>query len=156
MDADFINPFISAVTNTMETVVGFTPERFAPYLKKDALVKGDVTGIIGFTEKNITGSVSMSLTTDTAIYIHNQMTGDLIKCVTPEVQDSVGELTNTVAGGAKQDFTKMGFAYHISIPTIIVGRNHTLHHQLTAQVLAIPFKLENHPFLLELSLKTNN
>jgi len=153
MNVELINPFITAVFDTMETMVGMTPTREAPYVKDHALPQGDVTGIIGFAEKDVIGSVALSFPIETILKIYNLMMGESESRITREVQDLAGELTNIVAGGAKKQFSQSGVSFHISIPTIVVGRNHTIHHQLNTSVLVIPFHLEKHPFILEVSMK---
>jgi len=70
-----------------------------------------------------------------------------------DVHDLIGELTNIVAGGAKQSLAKKNMSFHISIPTIVVGKNHSLRHQVNIPVIAVPFTLDDDPFVLEVSMK---
>lgn len=49
MDAKLINPFINATTNVLETMAFIKSVPGKPYLKKDDVAKGDVTGVIGIT-----------------------------------------------------------------------------------------------------------
>ncbi len=51
MNADYINPFLHATINVLETMAFIKPRlNGKPYLKKrEDLTKGDVTGIIGLT-----------------------------------------------------------------------------------------------------------
>ncbi len=153
MEVKYINPFMTAVSNTMEMMLGIAPGRQAPYLKKDKLTKGDITGLIGFAEKNVTGSVALSFTQDAALWIYQLMTGEEQQSLTRDVQDSIGELTNIVAGGAKTALAEEGLSFHISIPSVIVGKDHLISHKLNIPVVAIPFKLEDHTFLMEVSMK---
>ena len=156
MNVKMINPFIKAVLNCFETMAGITPERQAPYLKDTALAQGDITGIIGFAEKNVLGSVSLSFPLASILKVYNIMMGETETRITREVQDLAGELTNIVAGGAKKAFSESGISFHISIPTIVTGKDHTIHHQLSTPVLVIPFKLEDSPFLLEVTMKVDS
>ncbi len=153
MEVKYINPFMTSVMNTMEMMLGINPERQAPYLKKDKLTKGDITGLIGFAEKNVTGSVALSFTREAALWIYELMTGDAKDKLSREVQDSIGELTNIVAGGAKTALAEDGLSFHISIPSVIVGKDHLISHKLDIPVVAIPFKLNEHTFLMEVSMK---
>ena len=153
MNVKLINPFINAVSECFVTTVGIKPERQAPYLKDNALAQGDITSIIGFAEKNVVGSIALSFPNETALKIYNIMMGENETRPTHEVLDLVGELTNIVASSAKQEFAKDNLSFHISIPTIVVGRNHTIHHQINMPVLAIPFVLDNKSFILEVTMK---
>jgi chemotaxis protein CheX len=81
------------------------------------------------------------------------MVGDVATKISNDVQDTVGELANIVAGGAKTEFDKQGMAFHISIPTVVVGQNHTIIHKGNTPVVLLPFRLESLEFVMEISLK---
>ncbi len=153
MNAEIINPFVRALFDIFETMVGLTPVREAPYIKNNSMSQGDVTGVIGFAEKDLLGSVALSFSNKAAIKVYNAMMDENITKLTPGVQDLVGELTNIVAGGAKKEFAKDGLSFHISIPIIVVGRNHAIRHQFNVPVLVVPFKLDEDTFILEVSMK---
>jgi chemotaxis protein CheX len=153
MDVKFINPFVKSVINTLETMAGKTPVRLAPSLKQDNCAKGDISGIIGFAGKDVHGSVALSFPQETVLKIYSLMVGDVATKINNDVQDTVGELANIVAGGAKTEFDKQGMAFHISIPTVVVGQNHTIIHKGNTPVVLIPFQLESCEFVMEISLK---
>lgn len=153
MDVQFINPFIQSVMNTMEMMVGEKPGRAQPYVKDNKVTQGDVTGIIGFAEKNVTGSVALSFPENTAFHVYNMLTGEDPESISREVQDSIGELTNIVAGGAKAELAKQGLSFHISIPSVIVGRNHAISHKVDTPVVVLPFTLGQFQFVMEVSMK---
>jgi chemotaxis protein CheX len=154
MDVKFINPFVNSVINTLATMAGKTPVRLAPSLKQDNRAKGDISGIIGFAGKSVHGSVALSFPQATALKIYSLMLGENVTTINEAVQDIVGELANIVAGGAKTEFEKEGMAFHISIPTVVVGRNHSIIHKCSTPVVLIPFRLESCDFVMEISVKT--
>ena len=156
MDVKYINPFVHAVINTMETMLGVVPERMTTYLKEDEKAHGDISGIIGFGEANIVGSVALTFPTETAIKVYKLMIGDEVTSLNEEVRDTVGELSNIVAGSAKKEFADMDILYHLSIPTVVVGKDHTVIHKGGMGVVVIPFELDNSPFTMEISMKVNN
>ena len=49
MDVTLINPFINATINVLETMAFVTVTAEKPYLKKDNIAVGDVTGVMGLT-----------------------------------------------------------------------------------------------------------
>ncbi len=155
MDVKFINPFIESLINTLEMMVGITPGREQLYIKEDKMTHGDITGIIGFAERNITGSIALSFPNDAALMIYGLMTGENVAQINREVQDSIGELANIVAGGAKSELAKSGLAFHISIPSVIVGKNHAISHKVDTPVVVIPFLIgkAKHRFVMEISMK---
>lgn len=153
MDVRLINPFVNAVFSTLETMVGISPERDELYLKDNPLTQGDVTGIIGFAESGVFGSVALTFPTSTLLYIYGLMMNERVTKISREVQDLAGELTNIVAGVAKQELSKDGMNFHISIPTIVAGKNHSIRHQMNIPVLVVPMKLKDRPFILEVAIK---
>ena len=62
MKAEFINPFLNAAKNVLETMAQtqVTPQK--PRLKDGTTSYGEVTGIIGMTSAEITGSMIVSFT----------------------------------------------------------------------------------------------
>lgn len=73
--------------------------------------------------------------------------------VTVDVRDCVGELINIITGYAKKDFAKIDIDFHISIPTVIVGKNHTINLQSGMLVIVVPYGLEgDFKFTLEASM----
>ena len=56
MDVKYINPFLEGTIEVLKTMAFVNPKPGKPYLKKNNLAKGDVSGIIG-----ITGTIKGSL-----------------------------------------------------------------------------------------------
>jgi chemotaxis protein CheX len=156
MEVKYINPFVNSVLNAMETMLGITPDRLPPFLKSANLTHGDVSGIIGFGGKDISGSVVLSFPTETALGVYEKMMGEPASRINSDVQDTIGELTNIVAGGAKKDFSEEGLSFHISIPTVIVGKNHALGHKFDIPAVVVPFRIGKSAFTMEISLKIGN
>lgn len=153
MDVQYINPFITAVISTMEMMVGINPTRKTPYLKEGNLTEGDITGLIGFAERNITGSVALSFPQATAFRVYTAMTGESVSSMNQKVQDCIGELANIVAGGAKTELAAVGLSFHISIPTVIVGNKYLISHKVDTPVVVIPFALDNDSFIMEVTMR---
>jgi chemotaxis protein CheX len=153
MKIDYINPFNNAVFNAMETMVGIQVSRDKPYLKKDNYTTGDITGIMGMAGKLLAGSVALTFPEKSILQIYEKMIGETATSLSSEVQDMVGELVNIVVGGAKTEFTELGISYQLSIPMVVTGPNHVIKHKFENPIIAIPFKWENNPFTMEISIK---
>jgi chemotaxis protein CheX len=153
MDAKYINPFVVAMVNSLETMLNITPERGQPYLKKEGQTQGDISAIIGFAGPAVTGSVALSLPTPVALKFYSLMMGEKVYRITNDVQDTVGELANIIAGGAKAELSKEGITFNISIPTVVVGPGHTISHRNDIPVMVIPFEIGKHRFVLEVTMK---
>jgi len=153
LKAEYINPFIESVHNMMETMMGVTPQRQGIKIKEEPLTSGDISGIIGFADKNITGAVALSFPIETALKVYQLMMDETAESLNSDVQDIVGELANMVAGGAKKAFAEAGYQFHISIPSVIIGNNHAIFHKMGTPVVVVEFLVEGKPFCMEVSMK---
>jgi len=135
--------------------MGDSPEPKAPYVKGEALTQGDITGVIGFAENNVTGAIVLSFPEETAVKLYSSMTGENIFKINHDVEDSIGEITNIVAGGAKTVLAEEGLSFHISIPSVIVGKNHSISHTIEIPIIVIPFTINKLRFSMEVSMKVS-
>ena len=156
MDVKYITPFVESVFHTMSTMLGETPKRKEMQMKNDNPANGDISGIVGFASDKIYGSVALTFPSETAIKCYNMMVGDNVDMITDDVRDTVGELTNIVAGGAKKKYADQDLSFDISIPTIVLGKNHVLSHKVGTPVVVVPFMIGEHPFVMEISVKLEN
>lgn len=153
MKIEFINPFVNAVTNAFETMIGISPERNKPYIKDGRVTNADVTGLIGFAEKNISGSIALSFPKETILKIYEAMMGEQVNELNEDVDDVVGEMTNIVAGGAKMEFAELGYPFNISLPLVVEGRNHVIKHRHESQIIVIPLLFDTSTFSMEICIK---
>jgi len=65
-------------------------------------------------------------------------------------------LANIVAGRAKKDLSEDGLSFHISIPTVVVGKNHSLGHKVDIPAVVVPFNIGKNTFTMEVSMKLSN
>ena len=59
MDIKLINPFIEATLHVIETIASTSAKAGKPFVKKDKVARGDVSGVIGLTGGAM-GMVSVS------------------------------------------------------------------------------------------------
>ena len=140
LNVNIVNPFLNAVIDVLTTMAQVVPTPGRPFLKESSQAIGDVTGIIGLTGHDDKGSISVTFTESCALVIVSNLLGEEIKELTADVRDAVGELTNMIAGQARRGLDEVGHKYHAAIPTVVVGRKHTIEHHATGPILAIPFK----------------
>ena len=101
MNVEFINPFISSLLNVLSTMAqtDLTPGK--PNIKKTEVAVGDVSGLIGMVGPQTKGSLSITFDGELAMTVMERMLGERPEKIDDEVTDMVGEITNMVAGGAK-------------------------------------------------------
>lgn len=150
MDVRFINPFVLSVCNTFETMCATTVNVGKPQIKEGNSPCTDVSGVIGFSG-DAAGSVVMHFTFETASKIATAFAGIEIGPDHPDFADAIGELTNMVAGGAKSKFE--GLDISISLPNVIVGKNHNVSASRNSPRIIIPCATSLGSFKLEIGME---
>ncbi len=148
MDVELAKPFIKAAVSVISTMAFITPRAGKPFVKKNSMAQGDVTGLVGLTgEKN--GSVSLSFSRTCAVAIVKNMLGDDISDIMNDVKDAVGEITNMVSGQARAGLAEKGLVFQGSTPSVIMGDGHTISHMAKTPIMAIPFETDHGGFTIE-------
>lgn len=150
MRAEYINPFISSLSNTFATMLGCDVTRGQLKLKDSASPFHDISGVIGMSGRAV-GTVVVSLSKPVALKAASAMLMMEATEVDADVVDAVGEITNMVAGGAKASLEE----YHLSIslPSVITGRNHEVRFPSKVTPLCVPFTCDWGVLTLEVGLK---
>lgn len=151
MDVKFINPFLEGTVEVLTTMAFVNPKPGKPYLKKNNLAKGDVSGIIGLTG-TITGSLALSFSAGSILKIVSNMLGEEMTSINGDIRDAVGEITNMVSGAARKKIEAMGFSLSASIPTVVSGKEHSIMHVLGGPSVVIPFEMEEGPFVVDVCM----
>ena len=152
MDAKMINPFINATLNVLETMAFTKAEAGKPYLKKDDVAQGDVSGVIGFTGET-NGTVAVTFDESCILKIVTNMFGEEMTEINNEITDAVGEITNMISGQARKELEEIGKKFQGAIPTVVTGKNHKLESMTKGPKVAIPFKTEAGSFTIEVCLE---
>jgi chemotaxis protein CheX len=152
MDVQYINPFITSTIHVIKTMSSVDVSVGKPYLKKDEVARGDVSGIIGLIG-DVKGSISVSFSEECILPIVSSMFAETITELNDEVKDAVGELSNMISGQARQKLELIGRNLKAAIPIVIMGKNHTISHITKDKIIAIPFKTANGDFTIEVSFE---
>lgn len=152
MDVKIINPFINATLNVLETMAFVKSEAGKPYLKKDDVATGDVSGVIGITGET-NGTIYVTFDEPCILKIVSNMFGEEIMEINNEITDAVGELTNMISGQARKELEEIGKVFHGAIPSVITGTNHKLVPMTKGPKIAIPFKTDSGKFTVEVALE---
>lgn len=148
-----INPFLEAAVNVLSTMAMITPKTGKPYLKKDKVAIGDISGIIGMTG-HTKGVVVLSFSEGAICKIVGSMLGEEYTEITADVSDAVGELTNMISGDARRRLAEAGYTFEAGLPTIVSGKGHEIESVTSGPVIVMPFTVEEHSFVLEASFDT--
>jgi chemotaxis protein CheX len=152
MDVKFINPFMAATVHVLDTLAHVKTQPGKPYLKKDKIARGDVTGCIGLTGK-VRGTVSVSFTEKCILGFVSSMFAEQFNELNEEIRDAVGEISNVISGQARRQLEEDGLSLSAAIPTVVMGKNHSLSHFTTYPVIALPFTTDMGDFTIEVSFE---
>jgi chemotaxis protein CheX len=152
MNVAFMNPFLSATISVLKTMAFTEAVPGKPYLKKDKIARGDVSGIIGISGPP-NGSLSLTFSQACILKIVSNMLGEQAQEINDDIRDAVGELTNMISGAARNELGNEGYVFRTSIPITVSGPKHTIKHQCNGQTIAIPFTTETGSFLVEVSFE---
>jgi chemotaxis protein CheX len=151
MDVAYVNPFITSTIETFSKMLNCDVRPGKVTLKSDKVNTFDISGIIGLSGE-AQGSICLSFPKLMALKVVSALLGTDIKIIGPEVTDGIGEIANIVAGNAKQHFAD--FNLSISLPKVIVGKDHRIASLRGIPALIVPFTSSLGDFAIEISLKT--
>ena len=149
MDANLINPFLESTLLVLQTIAGIKAEKGKPYLKKDNVAIGDVSGVIGLAG-DMNGIISVTFTEKCILHIVTGMFGEEVKELNEEIGDAVGEIANMISGQARQKLESQGTNLQAAIPSVVMGRNHTISHLTKQPIIALPFITAGGEFTVEI------
>lgn len=143
---------MSATVHVLDTLAHVKTQPGKPYLKRDKIARGDVTGVIGLTGK-VRGTVSVSFTEKCILSVVSSMFSEPFTQLNEEIRDAVGEISNMISGQARRQLEEDGLSLSAAIPTVVMGANHSLSHFTTYPVVAIPFTTDAGEFTIEVSFE---
>lgn len=149
MDVNLINPFLESTLHVLKTIAGIDAEKGKPYLKKDTVARGDVSGVIGLAG-DMNGIISVTFTEKCILYIVTGMFGEEVKEINEEIGDAVGEIANMISGQARQKLEKLGTNLQAAIPSVVMGKDHTIQHLTKQPIIALPFSTQGGEFTVEI------
>lgn len=146
-----IAQFVDATTSVLQTMAMTEARPGQPFVKQDSSAKGDITGVIGFSNPKGKSKGTMSLTfpAATVLGIVSAMIYEEQTEINDAVTDAVGELTNMISGQARKGLVAIGMVFEGAIPSVITGNGHVIRHVSTSAVLAIPFETPHGPLMVE-------
>ncbi len=135
MDVRYINPFIEGVKHVFFTMLETEIFISKPFVKADTESLADVSAVISLSG-DATGSVTLCLPLQSAVRIASKFAGVEMSKDHKDFADALGELANMVAGHAKSKLD--GLMCNISIPHVVIGKDHVLPSMRTMTKLVLP------------------
>jgi chemotaxis protein CheX len=113
----------------------------------------DATSMVGLAGK-VCGLLTISCGGKSAALMASKMLGVDVREGSREVLDALGEICNMVAGNFKNKIAGLGEGCMLSVPTVITGKNYSLHSLGDSAALEVRLLFENQPIVI--SLRTHS
>jgi len=122
MKVEFVNPFIQAASEVLESELGGEARRGSLRMQKSAVTTDEVTALLGVTGA-VAGVVLYSMSQDTARGIVSRMLGQDFEEFDELAQSGIGEMGNVITGRAGVLLAEAGFPSNITPPALVIGKN---------------------------------
>jgi chemotaxis protein CheX len=144
----YIQPFSEVCTYVFQDFVGIEITAASPYFSdKEVAETWDVSALISLSGQ-AQGVIAISMKQALALQLTGILTGASHTTVDEDVMDALGEIVNIIAGRAKQRLENT-FKLIISLPTIILGMEHTVKWPTRqSQLLCLPFTICGHEYFV--------
>ena len=152
MNVDVINAFLDSSIHVLKTMAFMDATAGKPFLKKDKLAIGDVSGIIVFSG-SMQGSLAVSFSDTCILKVASNMLGKEINSIDRLVLDTAGEFTNMISGDARKRMQSKGLIVTAGIPSVISGNCLEIDHILNGPSIIIPFNTAFGSFVVDINIQ---
>jgi chemotaxis protein CheX len=151
MRAEFINPFLQAATEVLESELSAAPARGTIGLQRSAYTSDEVTAVVAVTGE-LAGMVLIAMTNATARAIVSKMMGQDFPELDALAQSGIAEIGNVITGRAAVLLSEAGFPSDLAPPMLLIGHG-TMISTLDVQRLVIPLETELGKIEIQVALK---
>ena len=156
LDAELVNPIISATTQVLHTMANTDAKLKGIRAQPDYFAMGDISAVIGITGSKGEGMVALSFTIANASLLVSKLLGISPEQISSDDRsDGIGELANMISGQAKSTLAEQTQSpYKLSLPSIILGSGHQIcSRPKGTPYLIMEFEAEGQPFYLQITYK---
>jgi chemotaxis protein CheX len=151
MRAEFVNPFVRAAAEVLESELGNPPTRGAVGVAKSPYCTQEVVALIGVTGQ-VAGTVLYAMSRATACAIVSRILGQPFHELDGLAQSGIGELGNVITGRAAMLLAEAGFPAELTPPLVLTGAGAHL-NSLEVPRLTISLETEVGPIELHVGLE---
>jgi chemotaxis protein CheX len=152
MKVEFVNPFLQAASEVLDSELGGEVERGTLRLQKTAFTTDEVTALVGVTG-TLNGLVLYSMSQATALRIVSRVMGKEFEEFDAIAQSGIGELGNVITGRASVLLSEAGYPSNITPPALVIGEG-TMITTLDLIRLVLPLQTDVGPLEIQVVLKT--
>lgn len=121
MKVEYINPFIRSTKDVFGTMLGTEVQRGEISLGRDNVRTSGIISLISFNG-TVRGMIALVFPMATAEEVARKLLGETGPIPEGDVADTMAEMANMIAGGAKADFSNAdGTPIVLGLPTVMRG-----------------------------------
>jgi chemotaxis protein CheX len=113
----------------------------------------DISGHIGMFQDSLEGTMTVGFPSDVILKIIGKAYKKDFSEINKSVREGVGEMTNIIYAQVKKTLNERGFKFKMSVPQVIVGKDHEYFHLHSGSSLVVPFTSENGQFVVFVTLQ---
>jgi len=142
-----------AVITTFATLLGETVVMHSVRFENDlrSAQKYGVSGVIGFIQEGLDGTLALCFDDELLFRIMTKFYGEETRTVNDNLVGGVSELTKVVFGMIKEKCNERGFNFHMCLPVVIIGSNHSMFSAISNNKAVIEYRIGSDSFWLEVS-----
>jgi len=128
MRADYINPVLFSVMETLTQITHHEPHPGKVKLKKHELSQGVVTGLVNLQIDHHIGSLALSFSRDLILYLATELSHQSIRRIDNTALNIAGRLTYLACNGARQYLPNKDAHFMLTNPQVFQGFRQRIHH----------------------------
>lgn len=121
MKAEFINPFVAAAFQVLQTETKNQVTKGTVLVQETPLASDEVTVLIGVVGR-AQGLVLYCMSEKTAKQLVSTMTGENVPVFDRLAESAIAEMGNVITGIASGELERAGYPCKIAPPTVITGK----------------------------------
>jgi chemotaxis protein CheX len=158
IDTRFIKPFVDATVKTLSVQASTQSHPGKPFVLDRTAADGglgiDIAGVISLTSDTLKGNITIGFPAAVFLKIYENMFGEKVTALTPEIQDAAGEILNIIYGSAKTELNAtQGCGFKPALPTVLTGEKLNIRQSPLNPTIVLPFETLAGPFQIEVTVE---
>ena len=146
---EFAKKIINSTEEIFSTMIFMDISAAEPLTESKEALDCHVSSMIGLSG-DFTSMLSIHCPGSVGQAITGEMLGMEVEEVNDDVKDTLGEISNMLAGGIKEAFAAENISLELSIPTTVSGKSYTVSSPTKSNRVVIPFDVESGRFFVEI------
>lgn len=140
MRADYINPILHSIMDTLTRITHCVPCPGKIKVKKHELSQGIVTGLVNLQINEEFGSIALSFSQDLILNIASEQQHQVQYKIDHSMLNMAGRITHMACQGAREYLSQHSDIFMLSNPKVFLGFRQKIHHCCHQPKLMVQFE----------------